>query len=204
VRVVIRDLDETIRELLRTRAPTGSELAGATVHFDVPDAQWRGTLDGLAVNCYLYDTRENRDLRTTEMLLQRSVDRRYAIHRRPPVRIDCAYCITAWSSATAESVLDEHRLLGHVLKVLLKNPSIPSDVLQGSLATQIPPYPTVIASTEGIKNQPDFWRALDQQLKPSLNYVVTLALMLDEPPAELLPVVDDLVVGTAHLDELPG
>jgi simple sugar transport system permease protein len=36
----------------------------------------------------------------------------------------------------------------------------------------------VIASQEGVKNLPEFWNALDQRLKPSLNYVVTLAMMV--------------------------
>ena len=44
------------------------------------------------------------------------------------------------------------------------HPTIPEDVLQGSLKSQIPPYPTVIAAPDGVKNQPEFWAALDQQL----------------------------------------
>lgn len=203
---MIRDLDDTIQELLDTRAPTGSELDGADISFDLPDADWRAGLETLTVNCYLYDVRENRDLRTNESLLQRSPDGTRAVRRRAPVRIDCAYCITGWSPATDESVLEEHRLLSQVLMVLLKNPTIPSGVLQGSLVDQIPPYPTVIASPDGVKNQPEFWGALDQQLKPSLNYVVTLAVMLDEAPAEAeMPrVVEEVIIEAENLEEFPG
>lgn len=201
---MIRDLDDTIQELLETRAAPGSELAGADINFDLPDADWRAGLTTLTVNCYLYDVRENAELRTNEPLLQRSLDGTRAVRRLPPKRIDCAYCITAWSPATSESVLEEHRLLSQVLLVLLRHPTIPADVLQGSLADQIPPYPTVIASLDGVKNQPEFWGALDQQLKPSLNYVVTLAMILDEPPAILPRVVEEVVVETEHLEEFTG
>jgi hypothetical protein len=203
---MIRDLDDTIRELLETRAPAGSELAGATISFDLPDADWRAGLDQLTVNCYLYDIRENREMRTNELLLHRSGDGTRAVRRRPPARLDCAYCITAWSPATDESVLEEHRLLSQVVTVLLRNPTIPADVLQGSLVDQIPPYPTVIASPDGVKNQPEFWGALDQQLKPSLNYIVTLAVMLDDEPveAEMPPVVDAVVVEAENLEEFAG
>ena len=201
---MIRDLDDTILELLETRAAPGSELAGADINFDLPDADWRGSLTALTVNCYLYDVRENAELRTNEPLLQRSLDGTRAVRRLPPKRIDCAYCITAWSPATSESVLEEHRLLSQVLLVLLRHPTIPADVLQGSLADQVPPYPTVIASSDGVKNQPEFWGALDQQLKPSLNYVVTLAMILDEPPAILPRVVEEVVVETEHLEEFTG
>lgn len=201
---MIRDLDDTIQELLETRAPDDSELDQANISFDLPDAEWRAGLDKLTVNCYLYDIRENRDLRTNELMLQRSPDGTRAVRRQAPVRIDCAYCITAWSPATDESVLEEHRLLSQVLTVLLKNPTIPSDVLQGSLVNQIPPHPTVIASPDGIKNQPEFWGALDQQLKPSLNYVVTLVMRLDEEPAELTRVVEEVIVKADNLEEFPG
>ena len=56
---MIRDLDDTIEQLFVTRAPAGSELSGADISFDLPDADWRGGLDTLTVNCYLYDIREN-------------------------------------------------------------------------------------------------------------------------------------------------
>jgi hypothetical protein len=200
---MIRDLDDTIQQLLETQAPAGSELDGADINFDLPDADWRAGLDALTVNCYLYDIRENVDLRTFEQPIQRSVDGTLAIRRQAPVRIDCGYCITSWSAAADESILDEHRLLGQVLRVLLQHPTIPSGVLQGSLVDQIPPYPTVIASPDGVKNQPEFWGALDQQLKPSLNYVITLAVSLDEsPPVESMPpAVEEVMVEVDDLSE---
>ena len=198
---MIRDLDDTIEALLEAKAPPNSELAQAEINFDLPDANWRSALDKLTVNCYLYDIHENYELRTNETILQRSPDKTGAIRRRAPVRIDCAYCMTAWSPATDEPVLQEHRLLSQTLIVLLKHPTIPPEVLQGSLVNQIPPYPTVIASPDGVKNQPEFWGALDQQLKPSLNYVVTLAAMLDDVPAEYTPVIEDVIVEADNLEE---
>jgi hypothetical protein len=179
---MIRDLDATIRQLLTASAPSGSTLAGATISFDLPDAEWRSTLSGLTVNCYLYDIHENLEMRTHEPLLVRSGQ--LAARVTPPARIDCAYCITAWSPATTDAVLEEHDLLSQVLLVLLQNPTIPAALLQGSLVGQIPPYPTVIASVDGIvKNHPQFWTALDQKLKPSLNYIVTLAMLINGVPA---------------------
>jgi hypothetical protein len=202
---MIRDLDKTIEKLLKTKATANSELSQADISFEIPDAEWRGKLDKLTVNCYLYDIHENRDLRTTEPLLQRSGDNTRAIRRKPPVRMNCAYCITAWSSAASESVLEEHRLLSQVLMVLLQNPTIPKAVLQGNLVNQIPPYPTVIALPDGIKNQPQFWGALNQQLKPSLNYIVTLSMRLDKEPieAEMARVIEKVVVEAENLDEFP-
>lgn len=201
---MISDLDDTVRELLTSRAPAGSELAGADISFDIPDADWRNGVNTLTVNCYLYDVHENPELRTREPLLQRNAEGTHASWRRPPARIDCGYCITTWSRHSQESIADEHRLLGQVLTVLLKHPTIPRELLQGSLVDQIAPYPTVIALPDGVKNQPQFWEALDQQLKPSLTYVVTLAVMLDEEPSELGKVVDEVRVDANHGEELAG
>jgi hypothetical protein len=178
---MIKDLDATILQLLKMGASPGSSLFGATINFDLPDADWRATLTGPTVNCYLYDIHENLEMRTHQPLLARTGQSVARI--MPPVRVDCAYCITAWSTAATDAVLDEHDLLSQVLLLLLRNPTIPAAVLQGSLLGQIPPYPTVIASLDGIvKNHPQFWTALDQKLKPSLNYIITLAMLLESGP----------------------
>ncbi len=181
---MIRDLDDTIEQLLTTQAEEGSELATASISFELPNADWRAALEGLTVNCYLYDIRENRELRTVEPPIQWSADGSRAIRRQAPARIDCAYCITAWSTANDDAVREEHRVLSQVLRILLQNPTVPTEALRGSLITQIPPYPTVVASDDVTNNLPEFWGALDQQLKPSLNYIITLAMSLDESPEE--------------------
>lgn len=196
---MIRDLDATIEELITTRAEAGSELAAADISFEIPDATWRSGLTNLTVNCYLYDVHENLEMRTYEPIVQRDTDNSLLAVRQAPRRINCAYCITAWSTATTDAVLEEHRVLGQILRVLLTFPTLPADTLQGSLTDQIPPYPTVVASSDGMKNNPDFWGALDQQLKPSLNYIITLAMMLDEEPTEAPASVDEIVIEEHHM-----
>jgi len=202
---VIRDLDDTIAAMLKNRAPAGSALAGAAITFDLPDTKWRNKVNKLTVNCYLYDIRENTELRTEEPVLRRSADLTRAVRLRPPVRIDCAYSITAWSVANTDPVLEEHRVLSQALLVLLRNRRILAADLKGSMVNQPVPYPTVIAAPDSTKNNPDFWKALDQELRPALNYVVTLGMWLDPvpPDAALGRVVDRVVVETANKAEQP-
>lgn len=200
---MIRDLDATLEAFLVTYAEPNSALAQAAIRFDLPDAEWRADLEVLTVNCYLHDVRENREMRTTEMYVQRTADGTRAVRRQPPVRIDCAYCISAWSPATENAVLEEHRVLSQVLALLLKYPRIPADVLRGSLTQQLPPYPTVIAAPNGLMNPPEFWGALDQPLKPSLNYVITLGMPLDGD-ATPGPVVDEIVLDVRTDREVAG
>jgi hypothetical protein len=202
---VIRDLDDTIAAMLKNRAPVGSELAGADIKFDLPDSKWRQQLHTLTVNCYLYDVRENMELRTAEPVLRRAADGTRASRLRPPIRVDCGYSITAWSVANTDPVLEEHRVLSQTLLVLLQNRQIAPADLQGSMVHQPPPYPWVVAAPNAHESMPEFWRALDQELKPSLNYVVTLAMWLDPVPADaaLTPVVQAVTVTAANLEEQP-
>jgi len=201
---MIQDLDRTIESMLTSAAEPGSELELAAISFEIPDTVWRNALSGLTVNCYLYSVTENAELRRWESVVVRSMDQTRSRRIRPPKRIDCGYCITTWSAAETDPVLEEHRLLGQVLEVLLRNTTIPVAALQGSMAEQVPPFPTVIAAADGPKTDPDFWRSLDQQLKPSLNYVVTLALFLDpiDEDADLPPVVDEVDLGVDHQSNL--
>jgi len=171
--------------MLHNRAPAASLLAGALINFDLPDTQWRNTVNKLTVNCYLYDVRENRELRRAESTLYRSADGKKAALRRPAVRVDCAYSITAWSVANKDRVLEEHRVLSQVLLLLLQNPRIPAGDLKGTMLNQPQPYPTVVAAPDSTKNNPEFWKALDQELRPALNYVVTLGMWLDPVPADV-------------------
>ena len=202
---MIRDLDDTIASMLKNRAPTGSALATATITFDLPDSEWRKGLSGLTVNCYLYDVRENRDLRRNESLLYRSANGKNAALRRSPPRIDCAYSVTAWSTSATDAVLEEHRLLSQLLLVLLQNSRIPTADLKGAMVNQPQPYPTVIAAPDTTKNDPDFWKALDQELRPALNYVVTLAMWLDPVPQEsdMGPVVEKMKYKEGAREEWP-
>jgi hypothetical protein len=202
---MIKDLDATISNLLKNHATGGSELANAEIKFDLPDSKWRQKVNKLTVNCYLYDIRENTDLRTNEPVMRRSLDGLRASRLRPPVRIDCAYAITAWSVANTDAVLEEHRVLSQVLKILLAFPQVPVADRVGFMTQQPPPYPWIIATADATRNMPEFWKALDQELKPSLNYVVTLGMWLDPIPADnaLTRVVDTVVVNAANLEEQP-
>lgn len=199
---MIKDLDDTIKAALQTLAAPNSLLASADISFDQPDKAWRDLLHKLTVNCYLYDIRQNMAMRTNEPIVVRSADNMRATRVLPPARIDCAYCITAWSPAQTGAVFEEHRLLSQVLRLFLQYPMFPQAVLMGSLSTQLPPFPGIAASQEGVKNMPEFWNALDQKLKPSLNYIVTLAMLPEDIPADnaMGDVARKITVDADHLE----
>jgi hypothetical protein len=174
---VIDDLDLSVERLLQLElgAPLPFDLS-----FAIPDRNFapvstqRNTL-----NCYAYDIRENRELRTAAPYLEYLAGG-LAQWRYPPARVQVSYCITAWSPAQVTPgtppARDEHRLLADVLRVLLRYPELPNNALVGALIGQRPPLQTVVIQPDVSKIVDDFWSAIGGQLRPSLDYRVSLSL----------------------------
>jgi len=174
---MITDLDETLKQLLIQRVPL--DPAEVEIAFDLPDREWTASLTKPALNLYLYDIRENRDFREADWVVERNGNKTGS-RRRRPVRIDLAYMITAWTKA----VEDQHRLLWHTLATLLRHPVLPEELLQGELRAVVERLELDVhmdtAQPDGImKNPADYWSALDNELRPGINCVITVPLDLD-------------------------
>src|SRR5215212_8510566 len=117
---MIQDLDSTLAVLLARELPT--ELAEqVTVSFATPDDQFPpSSVTPPAIDLFLYDVRENHELRNNEWIVERNSDGT-TTRQRPPVRVDCSYFVTAWASQNSPNAAwDEHHLLGEVMRVLLR------------------------------------------------------------------------------------
>jgi len=192
------DLDETIRRLLIRSVPL--DPAEIEISFDAPDREWSGRLSRPAVNCFLYDVRENTKLRHQGWDVRRDNANNTATRHRTLTRIDASYQVTAW----ARVIEDEHRLFSRVLLALARHPSLPADLLQGELNSQPLPIPTSVAQPDQMPaNFADFWQVLDNRIRPTVTYVITVAidpeiavttpLVLTAPSLKLLnPEPDDL------------
>lgn len=167
---MIAELDESIRKVLIEEG--GLDPAEIDIRFEIPDRDWAASISRPTVNCYLFDIHENRQLRGAGWYVEGNG--REARTRRPPMRINLSYLITAWTKA----VEDEHRLLWQVLATLARFPDFPKAKLQGALAEIEGELPTMIAQPDGgpLRSPGEFWSALENKLKPSINYVVTLPL----------------------------
>jgi hypothetical protein len=172
---MLNELDETLKTLLLQDLPRVTERIeadGFDVSFDVPNREFRSRLTRPTLSLYLYNIQENRDLRGRVWSVTRNNGS--VTTRRPPVRLDCNYMVTAWSN----EVEDEHRLLTGAARVLFRNPILPSDVLQGELAGDIE-IMTEVAQPESFKDVVDIWSVLDNDLHPSVRVKITIPLELD-------------------------
>lgn len=204
---MIDDLDRTVEELLRRElAPMLVEQVG--ISFAAPDSDFPPSSVTLpAVDLFLYDVRENMELRNAVWIVERQFEpgnngdlAQKAFRRRSPVRVDCSYLITAWSSESSTTrALDEHHLLSQVMKVLLRHPVLPEVLLQGTLKGQEPPLPAATLQPGRLQSVGEFWQALGGKPKAALNYTVTIGVVPDRAIETEAPVVDKRLAFTPSL-----
>lgn len=175
---MIHDLDETLKELL-TQKGREEGLPNIDIKFDTPDKDWAQASKGTSViNLFLYDIRENLQLRSNERYLSRNG--MAGSEDFAPTRIDFTYLISVWASeGEADRVKKEHETLGQVLTTLLRYPILPQEVLQGAIRSQsqIPgaQLPRAwIAQPEDTPKTWEFWGSNEWRLKAGISYRVTL------------------------------
>jgi hypothetical protein len=168
---MFNDLDDSIKQLLITRVPLDSAEVGMS--FEVPNREWAASQTKPSVNIYLYDIRENHELRSFEWNEDRKEN--ISTKKKGPTRVDLSYLITVWS----KHVADEHRLLGRIASALMLFPLLPEDILQGAIKELEYPIHASAGQPDGILKSPaDFWTTMENQIKPSINYVVTIPMDL--------------------------
>jgi Pvc16 N-terminal domain len=188
-RTLFDDLDATLAALLDEELP----VENVTISFAAPDDQFPPSGVTLpAIAFFLYDIRENRELRADRWERGARPDG-MVTRTRAPVRVDCSYLITAWPSEGTAAAADEHRLLGEVMKVLLRHPRIPEEYLRGELRGQEPPVPSRFLAESQLHSLGEFWQAMGGKPKATLQYGVTVGLDIFAP-VEVGPQVSESAV----------
>jgi hypothetical protein len=176
---MINDLDETLKALLVQKVPI--DLGTIDIKFDMPTKEWASSITRPTINLFLYDIRENKELRSNERYWTRTgTPPTSATETRAPVRLDMSYLISVWTN----DLSDEHLLLGRLLSTLFRYPMLPTEVLQGSMAVpELQPLPlqTWAAQPERTPNSWDVWAEFDHRLKAALSYVVTISVVTNPP-----------------------
>jgi hypothetical protein len=174
---MFHDLDTTIKRILDD-PPAPQQLREAEVSFETPKQGYAPAQQ--EVNLFLHQVKENLELR--DLVPIRSQVGGVTQQRRPPLRVDCTYMVSAWSpNANATGVVEEHRLLGQALLWLSRFPTIPPGYLAGALVGQPFPAPTLVAQLDGDRHSGEFWSALGIAPRPTFSLTVTIALDLDVP-----------------------
>ncbi len=195
---MIADLDETLRQLLVSKMPIRN--GEIEVSFHQPKREWSSHLTRPTINLYLYDLRENPILRAPqwERLPERNNPGANATQKRSPMRVDCFYMLTTWAAEPE----DEHRLLTRCLLTLFGFPVLSPDILVGSLKNQEFPIQVKLANHDRLTNPAELWGSLDNEIRPSVSVLITLAL---DPWEEISgPIVRTLIFRSGQRTAQPG
>lgn len=182
---MIRQIDEALRELVRSRALDGADVE---VVLDAPTTEWAARRNAPTVNLYLYDIREDTRWRERGWA---ALTGDGETRRTPAPRLfKLSYLVTAWTARPE----DEHRLLDVLLEALLAQEMLPGELLGEELAQVRVPMTVGIPPPED-RGFADVWSSLGGQLKPSIDVVLTApfrsgAVVVAGPPVEEPVVVE--------------
>lgn len=183
---MIDGLDDAFREFLTLEMPIrDNEIE---VSFDQPKREWAARLSRPTINVFLRDIRENAILRSPQPSLHSTNNGNTAAIMRRPVRVDLYYLVTAWATDS----VDEHRMLGRVMSALFRYRAIPDEVVERHLTGQEAGVSLMLAQYDTQSSPNELWGVLDNELRPSIDIVATVAM---NPFAETtVPVVRGLDV----------
>jgi hypothetical protein len=110
---------------------------------------------------------------------------------RPPLRLSCSYLVSVWIESTLsgeQSILEQQRLLGAVLRIFSAMPVIDDKYLANGLKDSLYPVSLMTAQADLVGNPSDFWTAIGGKLRPS--FTITAILSIDQ---EIEPVDEYLI-----------
>ena len=170
---MFHDLDLTLENLL-TGAPFPPALGPVDISFKKPDKTV--SFNGATISLFFYGAKENRALRDPAPILEfhNGAYRR----RRPPMRVDCDYLVTAWHPGLSldARVAAEHHLLAVALTRLSAFPVVPNPMRAGDLVNQPFPIELRVAQEDDGTNIGDFWSSLGISPCASFHVMATIAL----------------------------
>lgn len=196
---MISDLDKVIRKVLVEELEIKN--GEITISFDQPKREWSARLGGATVNFFLYDIRENLHLRQHPWEMEpysSNGNRSKAVKKRPPLRYDCFYMMTAWVPNFPE---DEHKLLSDCMRALCRHPVLPKKFYDETDLLDEYNIRTRLANHDVLTNPAEVWGALDNEMRPCISYVLTMAL--DPEQEEERPMVRNYRVSVGQADALP-
>jgi uncharacterized protein DUF4255 len=93
-------LDETLKKLLDSTPPDGADdlFINADISFETPERGFAPKQGDVAINLFLYEVKENREL--PQPAPDRAVIDGRGVRRRAPLRVDCGHMVTVWSNIT--------------------------------------------------------------------------------------------------------
>jgi hypothetical protein len=193
---VLPDIARAVEQLLYERG--GISSREVDIRFEPPTTEWVESLTRPTIDFFLYDVRENAELRRMDLQTTQSNGR--AKLSLPPRRIDLRYMI----SAITTDLDDEYRLLWRALATLMRFPHFPGELLPEEIRQVEPPIVTRVFEPDDGFRPLEMWNALGAYPRPVLLYLVTAPLDLEQAFDAPLVLTRTIRSGTVSPDAAPS
>lgn len=181
---VIRDVEETIKELLKRMF----EDAGfKSVHFysDIPTTEKIKKLP--AVSFYLYNIASDERYREREQYLVSEAGPDGVVrefYRDAPLPLHLHFSLSTF----AETPQEEHILLGFAMKILLEHPTVTGALLKGNSWLEGDRFSVMLRHDTSFDEVNALWRGIGEHIRPTAFYWVPVALRSERVHGEIEPV----------------
>jgi hypothetical protein len=159
--LVLELIDEGLEAFLRAAVPLSA--TEVDVSFEAPNREWSAKLTRPTINLFLWDIRRSLNSRSG---MRTVVVDDVTVHEPARPIVELRYVASAWTSDHG----DERALLAGVLRALLIHGDVPREFLP--TAYDRLEVPTVAVARAG-EDHMDVFKALEGQLKPGINIVLT-------------------------------
>jgi hypothetical protein len=158
---VLELIDEGLEAFFRASVPLSA--TDVDVSFEAPDKDWSAKLTRPTVNLFLWDIRRSVNSRSG----MRTVEIDGAkVHQPAHPIVELRYLISAWTSDHG----DERGLLAGIMRSLLTHGAVPREYLPSAYDDL--EVPLLVMARVG-EDHMDVFKALQGQLKPGINMVLT-------------------------------
>ena len=155
-------IDESLEAFLRASVPLSAP--DVDVSFEAPDREWSAKLTRPTVNLFLWDIRRSAGRSKGGV---RTVEHDGEIVHMPAMpTLELRYVVTAWTSDHG----DERALLSGLIRSMLAYGTIPAEYTADGLRDI--GEPRLVMARAG-EDHIDVFKALEGQLKPGINMVLT-------------------------------
>lgn len=170
---MLEQVDETVRRLLAAELP--ADLSALTITFVTPNDEFPPPEVELpAIDLFLYDIHERLDVRQSQVRAVQSEDGQWR-RTYPPRWLNCHYIVTAWTGD--DDIAAEHRVLGEVMRVLMRHRRIPPEYFTDALTAEGHELRDIGLHKDTPQGSPgELWRALGTEPRASLHFTVILGV----------------------------
>ncbi len=159
---MLEQIDESLEAFFRATVPLSA--TDIDVSFEPPDREWSAKLTRPTVNCFLWDIRRSSTrAQTGRRVVERGGTK---FNETPPPVLELRYVVTAWTSNHG----DERALLAGLIRALLASGVIGREFLSAEFDALDAPVLTMAKAGE---DHMDVFKALEGQVKPGINMVVS-------------------------------